>query len=211
MKTRAQMEFDGNIEYEVELRATQDVVAEATSGWRSPSSAAVATVHDGAGRQGRRPPGLATSGPGTCEKNQDSAWIGDVNAGLQFTLKDDKYSRPLNTNFYHSKPLVMPASWSNGGTRRLPVRRTRRRHVPGRLLQRRRARSKQGEVAALRLPAAAHALPPDRHEGAVHDAVLPRLQAGDGGGRHRREHAEHPPRQRDQPVHQLPVPAPGGR
>ena len=49
------------------------------------------------------------------EKNQDSAWIGDVNAGLQFTLKDDKYSRPLNTNFYHSKPLVMPASWSNGG------------------------------------------------------------------------------------------------
>ncbi len=38
-----------------------------------------------------------------------------MNAGLQFTLKDDKYSRPLNTNFYHSKPLVMPASWANGG------------------------------------------------------------------------------------------------
>ena len=49
------------------------------------------------------------------ENNQDSAWIGDVNAGLQFTLKDDKYVRPLNTNFYTLKPLVMPASWFNGG------------------------------------------------------------------------------------------------
>ena len=49
------------------------------------------------------------------QNNQDSAWLGDVNAGLQFTLKDDRYSRPLNTNFYHSKPLVMPASWANDG------------------------------------------------------------------------------------------------
>ena len=49
------------------------------------------------------------------KNNQDSAWIGDINAGLQFTLKDDKYVRPLNTNFYTLKPLVMPASWFNGG------------------------------------------------------------------------------------------------
>ena len=47
--------------------------------------------------------------------NQDGAWLGDVNAGLQFSLKDEKYARPLNTNFYTLKPLVMPASWSNGG------------------------------------------------------------------------------------------------
>ena len=49
-----------------------------------------------------------------------------------------------------------------------------------------------------------------RHEGAVHHALLPRLQAGRRGGRHRRQHAEHPPRERHQPVHQLPVPPPGG-
>jgi len=47
--------------------------------------------------------------------NQDGAWLGDVNAGVQFSLRDDKYSRPLNTNFYLSKPLVMPASWANAG------------------------------------------------------------------------------------------------
>ena len=41
--------------------------------------------------------------------------MGDVNAGLQFTLKDEHYVRPLNTNFYLSKPLVAPRSWSNNG------------------------------------------------------------------------------------------------
>ena len=41
--------------------------------------------------------------------------MGDVNAGVQLTLKDDRYERPLNTNFYLSKPLVLPASWGNGG------------------------------------------------------------------------------------------------
>jgi hypothetical protein len=49
------------------------------------------------------------------KRNQDAAWIGDVNAGLQFTLKDQHYIRPLNTNFYQLRPLVMPESWQNGG------------------------------------------------------------------------------------------------
>ncbi|MEP6691402.1 MAG: glycoside hydrolase domain-containing protein, partial [Gemmatimonadaceae bacterium] len=35
--------------------------------------------------------------------------------GMQVSLKSDDYSRPLNTNFYQLKPLVMPRSWSNGG------------------------------------------------------------------------------------------------
>jgi hypothetical protein len=41
--------------------------------------------------------------------------VGDVNAGLQISLKDINYSRPLNTNFYLLKPLNMPPSWFNGG------------------------------------------------------------------------------------------------
>jgi len=49
------------------------------------------------------------------EKNQDGAWLGDVNAGMQFSLRDADYQRPLNTNFYHQKPLKMPRSWSNDG------------------------------------------------------------------------------------------------
>jgi hypothetical protein len=48
-------------------------------------------------------------------RNQDAFWIGDVNAGLQVTLTDERYVRPLNTNFYQLRPLVMPRSWQNGG------------------------------------------------------------------------------------------------
>lgn len=48
-------------------------------------------------------------------KNQDGAWIGDVNAGIQCSFRDENYRRPLNTNFYLSKPLNMPPSWSNNG------------------------------------------------------------------------------------------------
>ena len=49
------------------------------------------------------------------EKNQDGAWIGDVNAGLQVRLRDTNYDRPLNTNFYQLKPLNLPPSWYNDG------------------------------------------------------------------------------------------------
>jgi hypothetical protein len=49
-------------------------------------------------------------------KNQDGAWIGTINAGLQFSLRDQHYTRPLNTNFYLEKPLVLPTSWGNGGS-----------------------------------------------------------------------------------------------
>ncbi len=49
------------------------------------------------------------------EKNQDSVWVGDINAGLQVSFRDERYSRPLNTNFYLLKPLVLPRSWWNEG------------------------------------------------------------------------------------------------
>jgi hypothetical protein len=113
MRTRAQMEFDGNVDFDVEVRAAEDT-ALADIRLEIPFNRDVAKYMMGMGiKGGALPATFAWSWD--VEKNQDSAWIGDVNAGLQFTLKDDEYSRPLNTNFYHSKPLVMPASWANGG------------------------------------------------------------------------------------------------
>ncbi len=47
--------------------------------------------------------------------NNDGPWIGDVNLGIQSSFRDLNYERPLNTNFYHQKPLVMPTSWYNDG------------------------------------------------------------------------------------------------
>jgi hypothetical protein len=49
------------------------------------------------------------------QNNQDALWIGDVNAGLQVSLKDERYERPLNTNFYQLKPLILPRAWHNDG------------------------------------------------------------------------------------------------
>jgi hypothetical protein len=113
MQTRARMEFDGNIEFEVAISAARQTVVSDIR-LEIPFASDVARYMMGMGlKGGYRPAGYQWAW--NVENNQDSAWIGDVNAGLQFTLKDDKYSRPLNTNFYHSKPLVMPASWDNRG------------------------------------------------------------------------------------------------
>ncbi|MEM9424568.1 MAG: glycoside hydrolase domain-containing protein, partial [Spirochaetota bacterium] len=36
-------------------------------------------------------------------KSQDSLWLGKENAGLQVSLRDENYRRPLNTNFYRQQ------------------------------------------------------------------------------------------------------------
>jgi len=48
-------------------------------------------------------------------KHQEGAWTGNINGGLQFILRDKKYERPLNTNFYRDKPLILPEAWYNEG------------------------------------------------------------------------------------------------
>ena len=113
MDTSAQMDFDGNIEFSVAVRASRTTAVDDIR-LEIPVAADVARLLMGLGfKGGKRPASLDWTWD--VRNNQDSAWIGDINAGLQFTLKDDKYVRPLNTNFYTLKPLVMPASWFNGG------------------------------------------------------------------------------------------------
>ncbi|HLX66239.1 MAG TPA: glycoside hydrolase domain-containing protein, partial [Puia sp.] len=63
---------------------------------------------------GYRPDSLFRWKWDVAHKNQDGAWIGTVNAGLQYSLRDERYVRPLNTNFYLQKPLIAPSSWANG-------------------------------------------------------------------------------------------------
>jgi hypothetical protein len=113
MNTRAQMESDGSVEFEVAVRATRQTEVSDIR-LEIPIARSVARYMMGLNLKGGHRP-ATYEWKWNIENNQDSAWIGDVNAGVQFTLKDDKYSRPLNTNFYHSKPLVMPASWANNG------------------------------------------------------------------------------------------------
>lgn len=107
------LEADGNIEYQIRLSARRttelgDIRLEI------PLDSAVARYMMGLGQKGGRRP-APFEWRWYQQANQDAAWIGDVNAGLQFTLKDEHYVRPLNTNFYQLKPLVLPTSWYNAG------------------------------------------------------------------------------------------------
>ncbi|HMA41899.1 MAG TPA: glycoside hydrolase domain-containing protein, partial [Gemmatimonadales bacterium] len=108
-----ELEFDGNVEYTLALVArTPTVVRDIRL--EIPFARDVARYLMGMNRPGGAAPG-SYDWTWDVKRNQDAAWVGDVNAGLQFTLKDDHYVRPLNTNFYQLRPLVLPRSWSNGG------------------------------------------------------------------------------------------------
>ena len=56
------------------------------------------------------------------KKHQEGVWLGNVNKGLQAVLRDETYERPLNTNFYQSKPLRLPKSWYNQGRGGIRIR-----------------------------------------------------------------------------------------
>ncbi len=110
---RGELEFDGNLEYTVALTASR-TTALGDMQLALPFRRDVVRYLMGMNRPGGiAPERYAWSWD--VKKNQDAVWLGDVNAGLQLTLKDAHYVRPLNTNFYQLQPLVMPRSWSNGG------------------------------------------------------------------------------------------------
>lgn len=114
LTSHATLEFDGTAEYSVALKAgartsLADVRLEL------PLRADAAKYMMGLGQKGGYRPEEFHWKWDVAKKNQDAAWLGDVNAGLQFTLKDEQYVRPLNTNFYLSKPLIAPRSWANDG------------------------------------------------------------------------------------------------
>jgi hypothetical protein len=113
MHLHGELDFDGAIEYEIGLVAARDITVRDVH-LDIPVRADVARYLMGMNKKGGRAP-ASYDWKWDVKRNQDAAWVGDVNAGLQFTLKDDHYIRPLNTNFYQLRPLVMPQSWDNGG------------------------------------------------------------------------------------------------
>jgi hypothetical protein len=107
------LEFDGHVAFTVAVRA-RAAVSLRDIRLELPFLPDVARYAMGLGLRGGGAPGVF-DWTWDSTRNQDGAWLGDVNAGLQFSLRDDRYARPLNTNFYLSKPLIMPRSWANGG------------------------------------------------------------------------------------------------
>jgi hypothetical protein len=120
MRVEARMEFDGFVDYRIALTARRDLAVEDIRlevPWAEPA----ARYMMGLGFKGGLRP-ASFDWAWDRKKNQDALWIGSVNAGMQVGLRAENYSRPLNTNFYLSKPLNMPPSWWNEGQGRVTVR-----------------------------------------------------------------------------------------
>lgn len=118
-EVKATLEFDGFVNYSVKLTALQDVQLKDIA-MILPFTGNASKYLMGLGQKGGLRPATLDWKWDVATKNQDGAWIGNVNLGLQFSLRDEKYVRPLNTNFYLQKPLLLPSSWGNnnkGGIR----------------------------------------------------------------------------------------------
>ncbi len=113
MKVIGRMEIDGMLSYEMRLIAKENVDVK-DIGLVIPMEKDAARYMLGLGRKGGRM-GQGIAWKWDIMKHHEGAWLGNVNKGLQFVLRDDKYERPLNTNFYQAKPLIMPVSWYNEG------------------------------------------------------------------------------------------------
>ncbi len=111
---KAQMECDGYVEFRIKLNSTIDLKVKDIR-LEIPVAREAARYAMGMGLKGGFRP-KEFHWKWDQKKNQDSVWVGDVNAGLQCSFRAENYSRPLNTNFYLSKPLNLPPSWHNQGS-----------------------------------------------------------------------------------------------
>ncbi len=120
MTVEGALEYDGMLDYRISLEALTDVSVEdiALPIHFEPSAA---TYMLGLGRMGgRRPPEIDWTW--AVENHHEGLWLGGINKGLQYVLRDDNYARPLNTNFYRNQPLRMPPSWFNEGQGGIQIR-----------------------------------------------------------------------------------------
>ncbi len=120
MALRGRMEFDGFVEVKVGLSSKEPIEVKDIR-LEVSVAAEVAKYMMGLGFKGGLRP-AEFNWVWDQKKNQDALWVGDVNAGLQLSLRAENYERPLNTNFYLSKPLNLPPSWWNEGKGGVTVR-----------------------------------------------------------------------------------------
>ncbi|HET9065660.1 MAG TPA: glycoside hydrolase domain-containing protein [Gemmatimonadales bacterium] len=113
MHVDGRLEYDGMLAYRVKLTALRDLDVDDI---RLPVTLqpAAATYMLGLGHKGGLRPDTV-NWKWDVTHHQEGVWLGGVDRGLQYVLRDDGYVRPLNTNFYQNQPLRLPAAWVNGG------------------------------------------------------------------------------------------------
>ncbi|WP_236994923.1 glycoside hydrolase domain-containing protein [Christiangramia fulva] len=106
------IEFDGFMDYKVKVIAKEPVSLNDIA-MEIPVAKNKFRYFMGLGKKGGNAPDSLKWKWDVTHKNQDGGWFGGVNGGIQFSLRDQHYMRPLNTNFYLKKPLLLPTSWGN--------------------------------------------------------------------------------------------------
>ena len=120
----ATVEPDGCMEYDVVVHACEHVSL-AQCALEIPLRREVARYMLGLGHMGGELPMSFSWKWDVAAKNQDALWVGCERAGLQLSLHDENYRRPLNTNFYRVQPLRSPRSWDNEGRGGITLRHTK--------------------------------------------------------------------------------------
>ncbi|MGW7269196.1 glycoside hydrolase domain-containing protein [Streptomyces sp. NPDC054864] len=113
LRTEGELEADGFLVVRATVEATADTELDVTVD--VPVREEVARYAMGLGLTGRSCPAAFDWEWDTPTRNQDAFWLGDPAAGLQLSLRDEHYARPLNTNYYREKPLRTPRSWAGDG------------------------------------------------------------------------------------------------
>ena len=113
MSVAGALEYDGMLDYRIDVEALKDVDVDDIALPVSLEPGA-AEYMLGLGRKGGKRPDRI-DWKWKVENHQEGVWLGGISRGLQYVLRDINYERPLNTNFYLSKPLNLPPSWYNDG------------------------------------------------------------------------------------------------
>lgn len=119
-RCRGSMEYDGYQEYQITVTAREDVETDGLA-LEIPYRLDTAAYWMGLGQRGGRRKG-ELDWKWDVSLNQDTLWMGDVNAGLMLRLKDLHYEKPYMLIYYHYHPLVLPECWDNGGKGGVRVR-----------------------------------------------------------------------------------------
>jgi hypothetical protein len=113
MEVMGSLEYDGMLDYKIRLIAKDDRDIKDIK-LNIPLEQEVSEYILGLGYTGRTLPD-EVQWKWDVKRHQEGAWLGTINKGLQYVLRDENYERPLNTNFYQDKPLNLPPSWYNEG------------------------------------------------------------------------------------------------
>ncbi|MFE7705612.1 glycoside hydrolase domain-containing protein [Streptomyces sp. NPDC057486] len=114
LRTEGALEADGFLVVRTTVEAVHELALEARLD--IPVRADIARYAMGLGLPGQVCPETYDWQWDTPTRNQDALWLGSPAAGVQLSLRDEHYARPLNTNYYREKPLVTPRSWAGDGS-----------------------------------------------------------------------------------------------